>query len=108
MFFDWWRKLVRVKSRVSRRERRKPPHLRRARCKPWAEVLEDRTLLSNYAITDLGTLPGGAYSQALGVNDNGQVVGLSQTSSGAEHAFLYQPGTGMVDLGTLSGLDSRA
>ena len=42
MFFDWWRKLVRVEPKVSRRERRMPPHLRRANVKPWAEVLEDR------------------------------------------------------------------
>ena len=53
MFFDWWRKLVRVGSKVSRRERRKPPHLRRASFKPWVEMLEDRTLLSpgNVSIT---------------------------------------------------------
>src|SRR5690242_14274188 len=42
MFFGWWRKLVRVESRPSRRDSRKPPHLRRGYVKPWAEVLEDR------------------------------------------------------------------
>jgi probable HAF family extracellular repeat protein len=35
---------------------------------------------------DLGTL-GGGYSYANGLNDNGQVVGFSQTASHADHAF---------------------
>jgi virginiamycin B lyase len=46
MFSRWWRKLGRVESKGSRRERRKPPQLRQAGFRPWAEVLEDRTLLS--------------------------------------------------------------
>src|SRR5262245_46099063 len=104
MFFDWWRKLVRVGSRVSRRERRKAGRLRRANVKPWAGVLEDRTLLSSYAVTDLGTL-GGTASYAYGINSAGQVVGYAYTSDNAAtiHAFLYQDGVGMKDLGTLGG-----
>ena len=69
------------------------------------ETLEGRTLLS-YAITDLSTL-GGSGSTANGINNAGQVVGNSYTSSGIEHPFLYQNGS-MIDLGTLSGSGSTA
>ncbi len=56
--------------------------------------------------TDLGTL-GGSRSGATGINDRGQVVGMSETASGAEHAVLWEQGT-MTDLGTLGGNWSRA
>lgn len=54
-----------------------------------------------YTITNLGTL-GGNSSHALGVNNSGQVVGVSDG-----HAFLYSGGQ-MSDLGTLAGTDSIA
>ncbi len=53
------------------------------------------------AMTDLGTL-GGSDSYAYGINDSGQIVGGSYTSSGDYHAFLYANGA-MADLGTLGG-----
>ena len=54
------------------------------------------------SITDLGTLPGGDFSVAEGINARGQVVGESNTASGATHAFLWEDGR-MTDLGTLPG-----
>lgn len=45
---------------------------------------------------------GGNLSQAYGINNKGQVVGYSSTTSGQSHAFLWQTGT-MTDLGTLGG-----
>ena len=61
-------------------------------------------------MVDLGTLPGGSYSEAFAINDVGQVVGFSYNDQstctafdGCWHAFLWQDGT-MTDLG---GLDPR-
>lgn len=55
----------------------------------------------NGVTQSLGTL-GGSSSQAYGVNDAGQVVGVSLTSSGYQGAFLWQNGA-MQNLGTLGG-----
>ncbi len=52
-------------------------------------------------IQDLGTLPGGASSWAVGVSNSGQVVGTSQTKNGLIHAFLWTPESGMQDLNDL-------
>jgi probable HAF family extracellular repeat protein len=49
-------------------------------------------------IHDLGTLPGSDNSQAMGMNDRGEVVGFS-----VPHAFLWNKRQGMQDLGTLPG-----
>ncbi len=52
-------------------------------------------------IQDLGTLPGDAISEALGINDQGQVVGVSYGAGFANpRAFLWQNGV-MTDLNTL-------
>lgn len=57
---------------------------------------------------DLGTL-GGKESEAVAINDRGQIVGWSWTGSGfgVDHAFLWQRGK-MTDLGTLGGETSEA
>src|SRR5260370_31786428 len=59
-------------------------------------------LFQNGVVVDLGTLPGGSISEALGINNRGQVVGEASTASGNTHAFLLENGV-MVDLGTLPG-----
>jgi probable HAF family extracellular repeat protein len=62
-----------------------------------------------YTINDLGTLPGGSSSYALGLNSQGEVVGQSASSSHPNSAFLWLPApayglpAGMTDLGTLPG-----
>jgi probable HAF family extracellular repeat protein len=57
-----------------------------------------------YSITDLGILRGGTFNRAYHINNRGQVVGQSDTASGASHAFLWERGK-MTDLGTLPGED---
>jgi probable HAF family extracellular repeat protein len=54
-----------------------------------------------YGLVDLGTL-GGTYSEALGINASGQVVGGSEVANGNLHAFLYSGGK-MTDLGVFAG-----
>jgi probable HAF family extracellular repeat protein len=41
-------------------------------------------------LTDLGTL-GGPFSDAFGINPEGQVAGMSQTAAGETHATLWRP-----------------
>ena len=63
-------------------------------------------------MNDLGTLPGAApaaASYAVGINSQGQVIGSSQTATGAYHGFLWLPApayglpAGMNDLGVVAG-----
>jgi probable HAF family extracellular repeat protein len=58
-------------------------------------------------VTDLGTL-GGVNSEAHDINDDGVVVGFSQTESGDTMAFVWRADLGMQALGTLGGAASRA
>jgi probable HAF family extracellular repeat protein len=55
-------------------------------------------------LSDLGTLPGGNYSFARGINDAGEVTGLSTLppDDSLNHGFLWRNGA-MTDLGTLNG-----
>ena len=60
------------------------------------------------SLTSLGTL-GGTTSQARDINDSDEVVGLSDTAGGVSHAFIWDSGSGMQDLGTVAGRsDSEA
>lgn len=53
--------------------------------------------------TALGAISGStSSSHALGINSIGTIVGWSGTTSGYNHAFLFN-GSGMTDLGTLGG-----
>jgi probable HAF family extracellular repeat protein len=59
---------------------------------------------TEYTITDLGSL-GGNDGFATDINAAGQVVGVDRRSDGRYHAFSWQAGAGMTDLGTLGGFD---
>src|SRR5690242_16849529 len=65
----------------------------------WCHGLSAEVL---YSVTDLGTLGGLGGSAALGINNGGQVVGASTTSSGDTRAFLFTDGymrnlNGLID-----------
>lgn len=49
-------------------------------------------LLSTGCAEDLGSL-GGGFATATGINDLGQVVGVSSTADGVRHAYAYDPVT---------------
>jgi probable HAF family extracellular repeat protein len=60
-------------------------------------------------LTDLGTLPGDVSSQAVAINNAGQVVGWSVGADGRARAFVWKRNEGMKALGFLPGGDnSRA
>jgi probable HAF family extracellular repeat protein len=46
-----------------------------------------------YRVTDLGTLPGGNFSLAWDVNNQGQAVGMSSVRGGYRHPAVFQNGT---------------
>jgi hypothetical protein len=85
MFFDWWRKLVCVESKGSRRERRKLPHLRRANFKPWAEVLEDRVAPAIFNVP-------GRSEPGTNVPDLATAIALADSNSDAENIINLAPG----------------
>jgi probable HAF family extracellular repeat protein len=72
----------------------------------WSSIADGSTHAflwdASNGMQDLGTLPGGDGSSfAHGINDSGQVVGISGSSNG--RAFLWDAVNGMQDLGTLPG-----
>ena len=55
---------------------------------------------ARYTVVDLGTVPGNTSPLTWAVADDGRAVGWW---SWPTRAFLYTPGSGMADLGTLPG-----
>ena len=71
------------------------------------QSVDDEThgfLWHNGTVTDLGTLPGGDYSLATAINQNGDIVGNSGSydTGGPIHAVLWHDGA-MQNLGSLGG-----
>ena len=66
-----------------------------------------RPLPPRYTVTDLGVLPGATVSGASGINNRGDVVGLSGAQRmDRRHAFLYRDGV-MTDLGRFGLIGSH-
>ncbi|MGE3340220.1 MAG: hypothetical protein AB7N54_20675 [Alphaproteobacteria bacterium] len=57
-------------------------------------------------MTDLGSL--GGHSDALAINEDGDVAGISVVDTGDERGFFWSSATGMLNLGTLGGNRSQA
>jgi len=62
---------------------------------------------TGFLAADLGTV-GGTSSEAVAINEAGQIVGDSTTAAGETHAFSWTAAGGMVDLGTPGGASSHA
>ena len=74
-----------------------------------AQDTQQRTLpaAAQYTVTDLGTLPGGNFSQPFFITKNGRVAGSSNLLDGSSHAIVWTTEQA-VDLGTLGGSNSIA
>ena len=62
---------------------------------------------AQYTVTDLGTLPGGNFSQPFFIAKNGRIAGSSNLADGASHAVVWSKQQA-TDLGTLGGSNSIA
>lgn len=61
----------------------------------------------HYHVLDLGTLPGGNFSQPFAINLNDVIAGSSNLTNNDQHSVLWSKGQ-MTDLGTLGGSNSIA
>src|SRR5437016_1333393 len=74
----------------------------------YLEPLEPRNLLSTaYRIEDLGML-GGQWTAPMNINDQGEVVGYSETEQGQDKAFVWSAKSGMRQLGGITADQSNA
>lgn len=72
-------------------------------------IFTHAVLWQNSIPTDLGNLGGALNNVAFGINQRGQVVGMSDLPGDTTfHAFLWQKGIGITDLGTLPGDSSSS
>ena len=62
---------------------------------------------TRYTVVDLGTLPGGNFSQPFAINLNNVIAGSSNLSNNDQHSVLWSKGR-LTDLGTLGGSNSIA
>ena len=62
---------------------------------------------AQYTVQDLGAF-GGDESGALGINNDGDVVGYAHIATGEDRAILWRAGRAPRSLGTLGGVNSRA
>jgi probable HAF family extracellular repeat protein len=76
-------------------------HMGRADGPPHAYVWSQQT-----GMLDLGTLPNDFTSVALGINENGDIVGISLDSNFNARAFVRPDGGVLVDLNSLIPADS--
>ena len=58
-----------------------------------------------YSLTDMGELPDALYAMVEGVNEYGHATGYCRNSVDEFHAFLWQEGAGMADIGQFMGQD---
>lgn len=72
---------------------------------PEAQALVHGYLWENGRMTDLGTLPGGFWSDAQDINDRGQIVGLALDEIFRPHAVIWEQGQ-IRELPPPSGADS--
>jgi len=61
---------------------------------------------SGAGMQNLATVIGAAVTDVVEINGAGQIIGTYGASNGQSHAFLYTPGSGLRDLGTLGGTSS--
>jgi probable HAF family extracellular repeat protein len=66
-----------------------------------SNIIQHAALWSDNVPRDLGTIPGFQFSQALGINNAGQVVGRSDDPQQGTHAFIWDADNGMRDLNSL-------
>lgn len=59
-------------------------------------------------LNGMAAFNGGQSSQSNAVNAKGEVAGWAMKQDGSRHAFHWEPGGPMTDLGTLGGQDSLA
>jgi probable HAF family extracellular repeat protein len=60
-----------------------------------------------YNLTRIG-LDVGVTSMGGKINNSGQVIGITSTASNELHSFIYTPGIGAKDIGTLGGVSTSA